>query len=112
LWLAAGGGGFGRDGLLGLAVVVAAAWTSIRIQGIALAPPILFVAFAGPARPPLSNRRSTGVVVGVAAFLVLAGAAVLFVRTSSYPNVLGDWWRLDGGPLAIVDRWGAQVGTK
>ena len=112
LWLAGGKAGFGRYTLLGLAVALAAAGTSIRLQGIALAPPILFVAFAGPARPPLSSRRSTGAVVGVAAFLVLAGAAVLFVRASSYPNVLGDWWRLGGGPLAVIDRWGTQVGTK
>jgi hypothetical protein len=116
LSLAASRSGWPRYALLGLALALAAGGVSIRIAGIALVPPILFVAFGEPAlrvlRRTLKGRRVVGALVGVGLLVLLAAVAVLVVRASPYSRDVAYAWRLDGGFHAAAGRWGNQAGLK
>jgi hypothetical protein len=108
--------GRSRLTLLVLGGVLAAAAISIRTQGLALVPPVLFVAIG---IPNLRSgwglaRRHRAIALASAAFLVvgLIAATVLVIRTTPYSHQLGYVWRDINGIGQLVARLHDEVRAK
>lgn len=101
---------------LGLGACVAAAAVSIRLEGLALVPALIFVAL-GPVR--LSRwwqvgrqDRRRGVAIGASALLSLVGLAVAVIAVSPYAHHILDTWRPHGGVGSVLSHLGREARTK
>lgn len=101
-----------RGRLLILAGALAAIAISIRIAGLALLPPIVYVA----AEPYLIKlwrvvRRRPATVLATAAvsLLVLVAVTVVVTRTTPYGDQVTHTWSTNAGPGAVLSRLGADA---
>jgi hypothetical protein len=116
LSIADGRSGRRRLALLGLALVLAAAAVSIRILGLALVAPILYVAVGRDrlTRVGRAVRRGDPAVLtaclGSLILLVVVGAVA--VKLSPYSRHTIDTWQTHGGVGAFLDRTVLEMRTK
>jgi hypothetical protein len=105
-----------RVTLLLLGGVLAAAAISIRTQGLALVPPVLFVAIGGPnlqrAWRSFRRHRAISIVVTPLIVLGLIAATVLVIRSTPYARHIAYVWRDISGARSLLARLGDEVEAK
>ncbi len=108
----------GRERLPWLAagVLLAAAAVSIRVAGLALVAPVLFVVVGGDRLGRLGRAirhgRPGAVAALVASAIAVLALGVVAVRVSPYWHHIAGTWRVNGGLGAFVDRVAVEMRTK
>jgi hypothetical protein len=116
LWVADRRSGRERVALWGLALLMAAAAVSIRVLGLALVAPLLYVAVGGDRLARLGRALRRGDPAAVAAlvgsFVVLIVGALIAIRLTSYSRHIEATWHTTGGVTGFLDNLALEMRTK
>jgi len=105
--------GWPRLGWLLFAAALAAAAISIRLEALALVPPLALVAVGAPRLSRLwrwSRRRpAMAIPIGAVSLLVAVAVAVLVAGATRYGHEIADSWGAGGGLVPFLGRTGFKV---